>query len=661
KGDLNWLTNWPLWGSVNWSDLSLFEFDRRALLLNRLAMLSVAVLLARIAIRMYPRVERDATRRIHALAPRAIWRTIKGSWVYLLVPTILFSLLWHEIAIGPGGPAAKKMERDYWRKNLATWKDVRPPWLKDADLDITLNPASRSWTVKGSYLISNQLQQPIRDIPITVGRWDDMKFTRDGTPVVPDTASHLYVFTMPTPLAPGDSVRIGFSYTGTERGSTKAGGGAGTFIVPSGLVMTGFDPKYFPFVGYIDGIGADEERQYEPKQYPPDWYKGITPSAFGGELPMTVRMRITGPAEMTLNGVGERVGEVTTGATRTTEWRTDQPVMAFNLVGGRYQVKRGEGTALFYNAAHSYNVDEMIDALNNARRWYGEWFGAFPWKELKISEFPALADYAQGFPTNITFSEGIGFLTKSEPKTNLAFLVVAHESAHQWWGNMVQPGIGPSGNFLSEGMAHFSTALLIEKAKGVRDAIEFRKRIETRYGDRRQSDAERKMFRVDGSKAGDGTLWYDKGGWVFWMLADRIGRENALRGMHDFVSKYRGNPDHPVLYDFAEHLRAYAPDTVAYDDFVKQWMDTVVVLEYRVRDTKTAQAKDSGGVWVTTATVENVGTGKMPVDVAVTRGERSPEDTVKAKKSPPYAVQAITVTLGAKESKSVTIRSTFKP
>jgi ABC-type transport system involved in multi-copper enzyme maturation permease subunit len=658
----NWLTNWPLWLAINWSDLSHFEFDRAAIILNRLAVLSVAALLMRIAIRMYPRVERDATRRMHAFAPRAIWRTVRGSWAFIVAPAVLFSLQWREIAAGPGGPAAKKLELDYWRKNLATWKDVPIPWVKDADLDVTLRPEKRSWSVKGSYLVSNQLQQPLREVPITVGRWDDMKFTRDGQATFPDTASHLYVFTLPAPLAPGDSVRIGFSYTGTERGSTKRGGGASTFIVPSGVVMTGFDPKYFPYVGYIDGIGADDERAYEPKQYAPDWYVGETPSAFGGQRPMTVRMRVTAPSDMIVNGVGERVREVVTGATKVTEWQTDQPVMAFNLVAGRYQVKRGVGTALFYNAAHSYNVDEMLDALNNARHWYGEWYGAFPWKELKISEFPALADYAQGFPTNITFSEGIGFLTKSEPKTNLAFLVVAHESAHQWWGNMVQPGIGPSGNFLSEGMAHFSTALLIEKAKGVRDAIEFRKRIETRYGERRQADAERKMFRVDGSKTGDGTLWYDKGGWVFWMLADRMGRENALRGMHDFVTKYRGNPDHPVLYDFAEHLRRYAPDTLAYDDFVKQWMDTVVVLEYKVRDAKTTKSTEAGGGWVTTATVENVGTGRMPVDVAVTSGDRFPDDAAKAKKkATPYAVQSITITLGAKASQSVTIRSTFKP
>ncbi|MFN8571343.1 MAG: M1 family aminopeptidase [Gemmatimonadaceae bacterium] len=659
---LTWLTNWPLWG-LRWSDMSLFEFDRTALILNRLGMLALAALLARIAVLNYPRIDRDATRQVHALAPREIYGAFRRSWAFVLVPALLFALLARQVSDGPDGARARKVATDYWKKNLATWKDAPTPWLKDADLDITLNPAGRAWTVKGSYLVVNQLQQPLREIPVTVGMWQDMHFTLNGAAVSPDTASHLYVFTPARPLAPGDSVRVGFSYRGVETGARKAVGGAGTFIVPSGVVMTNFDPRYFPFVGYVEGIGAEKERAYEPKQYGPDWYEGETPSAFGGQRPMTVRMRITTPKDMMANGVGERVRDEVHGDTRTVEWRTDHPVMAFNVVAGRYEVKTGPGTALYYHAAHSYNVDEMIDAMNQVRRYYSDWFGPFPWKELKISEFPALATYAQGFPTNISFSESIGFLTKSEPKTNLAFLVVAHESAHQWWGNMVQPGIGPSGNFLSEGMAHFSTALLIEQVKGERNALEFRKRIESLYGDQRRSDAERKMFRVDGSKDGDNTVWYNKGGWVFWMLADRMGRPNALRGMRDFVAAYQGNPDHPVLYDFAHFLRGYAPDTVAYDDFIRQWMDSVVVPEYRVRDVTSVHGTGADTSWLTTATVENVGTGRMPVDVAVTRGERFPDDTLKAKRSKeaPYAAAIISVVLDAKQSHTLTIHSPFKP
>ena len=99
-------------------------------------------------------------------------------------------------------------------------------------------------------------------------------------------------------------------------------------------------------------------------------------------------------------------------------------------------------------------------------KYYSEWFAPYPWKELKLSEFPAYATYAQGFPTNITFSENLGFLTRSDEKSNAVLLVTAHESAHQWWGNLLTPGKGPGGNILSEGMSHFASLLLVEQLEG---------------------------------------------------------------------------------------------------------------------------------------------------------------------------------------------------
>jgi aminopeptidase N len=100
----------------------------------------------------------------------------------------------------------------------------------------------------------------------------------------------------------------------------------------------------------------------------------------------------------------------------------------------------------------------------------------------QVSEFASHGTYGQGFPTDITFSESIGFLADSDPRSRIAFMVAAHESAHQWWGNLLVPGEGPGGNILSEGMAHFSTILLIEEVRGLRERIEFCKRIESSYG-----------------------------------------------------------------------------------------------------------------------------------------------------------------------------------
>ena len=43
---INWVGNWPLWSAVRWSDISVFEFDRKALYLSRLFAVSLAMFLA---------------------------------------------------------------------------------------------------------------------------------------------------------------------------------------------------------------------------------------------------------------------------------------------------------------------------------------------------------------------------------------------------------------------------------------------------------------------------------------------------------------------------------------------------------------------------------------------------------------------------------------
>lgn len=111
------------------------------------------------------------------------------------------------------------------------------------------------------------------------------------------------------------------------------------------------------------------------------------------------------------------------------------------------------------------------------------------------------------------------------------FIVTAHETAHQWWGNLLTPGKGPGTSLLSEGMAHYSTALLFEKVKGPNARMEFLERIEERYGDERRADAERPLVKIDGLRSGDRTVTYNKGGWVFWMMDRHLGRERMLAGL----------------------------------------------------------------------------------------------------------------------------------
>lgn len=223
------------------------------------------------------------------------------------------------------------------------------------------------------------------------------------------------------------------------------------------------------------------------------------------------------------------------------------------------------------------------------------------------------------------------------------------------------PGGGPGGNIISEGMANFSTLLLIEQIKGEAARREFAKQMERSYARGRRVDDERPMVEVDGTRGGDIWVTYEKGAWVPWMLMGVMGREAMLEGLREFIARYRDGPDYPLLQDQVNTLREFAPDTAAFDELVDQWYFDVVVPEYRLEEAERRQLSEGGEVsrvWETTFTLRNIGTGRMPVDVAVTVGEPFDEE---GNPIPDYQEERATVTLGAGEEQVITIRSDFEP
>jgi ABC-2 type transport system permease protein len=658
---MNWVGNWPLWSAVHWSDMGILEFDRTALIINRVMALGLAVFFTVLAVGWFRRRDVDPGRVWTRLYPGALLKRALVVSPYAVVPLIAGVVLFNRVTHGFEGTAAKKDQKDYWRKNLATWKDVPIPALAGVDLDLALDPQGRSFHVQGTYDIENQRATPLRQIPLTAGdHWKNVAWTMNGKDYEPDNRSHLYVFTPPKELATGEKVKIGFAFDGRfPDGISKNGRGVMEFILPSGVVLTSFTPSMAPVVGYIEQVGMEEDNKYEPKDYPDDFYVGLTDPAFGTARGFPTHLRITAPEEYTINSVGVLEKNEVANGKRTVEWRSDHPVRFFNVVAGKWAVKRGHDTAVYYHPGHEYNLDEISEALDAARKYYSEWFWPYPWKELKLSEFPNLSAYAQGFPTDITFSEGIGFLTRSDPLSDVAFMVAAHESAHQWWGNILTPGKGPGGDILSEGMAHFSTALLFEQVKGPRGRIEFLKNIEHRYETTRRMDSERPLVKIDGKQNGDTTVTYDKGGWVFWMLLRQLGRKPALEGLQAFIKEYHDGPDYPVLQDFTTVMRRFAADKPAFDAFVKQWFFEVVVPEYQLSDAKRDQAAGEKEAWDVSVNVKNVGTGKMTVEVAAATGERF--DSTDGKANPDYKDARTAIELSAGEAKDVKIHCPFKP
>jgi hypothetical protein len=688
RGWMNWVFNWHLWNGMIWTDFQLLPLDRTALLLNRALWILVGLVMLHAAVEWWRRRAPDAQGISSRLQWSVAWRRVARLMVFGVPAIVCATTLALMVRAGDGGGPELRRQRDYFVANERTWRDVPQPLITVAELELDVDPDAGSIAVAGTYVLTNRTDAPMRQFAITPNTtFTGLEFTFEGEAWTDESVaaarrlspwaqrvanrSGLWVFTPREPLAPGASVELGFRHVAPGRTTPANPGGAGEFIIRSAVLLNSFGPSFLPMVGFVDGVGQDPQRTPEPKRPGPDDWKKVTKTAFGtgGETTMKAVVRV--PAEFRANMPGVCTADTVAGGVRTMRWESDHPIMAVNLAAGRWEESRGKTTAIWHLPQHGFNVPVMLEALDGAHEWYSTWFWPYPWKELRISEFPALAGYAQGFPTNIVFSEGIGFMSKPTPEQDTPFMVTAHEAAHQWWGNILRPGDGPGGNILSEGMAHWSTARLIRQLRGERARMAFMRQIEFIYGNSRSADDELPMVEIDGSRNGDGTVTYDKGGWVFWMLMEHLGAERMDAGVRAFIEKFLQGPDFPLLQDFVEAMRPHAPDAAAYDAFAKQWFFDVVVPEFKVESAVTTAPTTEGGPWRTVLSVRNAGTGTVPLEVAVTNGEdrwpetsvtRTPEErAAAARQRPEYLDARSQRTIGPGETVELTIESAFRP
>lgn len=623
SGDMTWLTNWSLWGTLRWSDMGTFALNGHALLLNRLWMISLAMLLTVIAVIGFERVRHDAAggRGRTVLRRLLAWRQpgVAAALAVCLVACVFSGgMLGAAVLNGFQSEAAQRAAKRYWRQNLATWWDFVPPTLRAVDLVVDLEPARRGMVVTGTYTIENRTGDVMPRLPFTVGPFfESVSWTLDGMAVAAENRSGLHVLTPANPLQPGETIEIGFAYRATvPEGITKNGGGVSQFILPAGVALHNLRNAFIPTPGYVASVGIDAENRYEPATNADDfWRQPPTPATEPAAY--DTRLIVSAPSAYTVNAVGVKVAEQARDGRTTTVWESDHPVGAINIVAGRWLERRQGNTAVFYHPTHDANVDAILGTLVAAREHYSAWFYPYPWRELKLSEFPDLVPNAQGFPTNVPFSEGIGFLTRPGSDTDLAFLVTAHEAAHQWWGNLVSAAEGPGTSHLIEGMAHYAALRLQGEVHGAAARKAMAEQMEAHYLGVRLPDRELPVGEMlSDEEPEDWVVVYEKGAWVMWMLEQHLGEDAMLAGLQAFVHDQVAAPRAAFLQDFLAALEPFASGPEPYRAFIDQWFFDVVLPEYQVRE---VDVRETGGRFVVTATVVNVGSGVAEVDVVVAR------------------------------------------
>jgi hypothetical protein len=308
--------------------------------------------------------------------------------------------------------------------------------------------------------------------------------------------------------------------------------------------------------------------------------------------------------------VGERVseGRIPDGGEGVlTHWVEDDPVSFISFAEGpfeihteKFKLKDREIPVEFYSAPAAYAAikeDFVVAELMNGVNFFSSMFGDYTYKRLGAVYFPS--SFGQGFPTML-------FLPVKGRDNLNNFSFIAHEGAHQWWGNLVA-WRSYRDQWLSEGFAEYSGALYAASRKSPKEAMDLvramrRTLLLPMYTDTGISD--KKMYetgplimghRLSSRRSrGAYSLIYDKGALVLRMLHFLFTDPNTgddklfFEMMRDFVKKH--NNDFASTESFFAVASQHIPNTVlgkkykmtSLDWFKQQWLYGSDLPKYRL-------------------------------------------------------------------------------
>ncbi len=352
------------------------------------------------------------------------------------------------------------------------------------------------------------------------------------------------------------------------------------------------------------------------------WYPslGLSPASFD--------MKFHYPSEWTLLATGKRISELTgglpaensDGSQKTSHWVSERPIplAGFNL--GKYVRAEAKAGKVAVEAYSSKGVEKtfpkappevvtvpqlppsrsrrdpiapvlvtppppslvrdlqaVADKAAKSVTTFSQWFGPYPYGSLALTQMPG--DLSQGFPS-LVFLSSLAFLdTQQQVELNLNpttrilnSQVLVHETAHQWWGDLVLWKTYHD-QWIAEGLANYSSLLALEQE----NPAQFREVMNKYRDDLLSKNKDGEWLRDAGPVTlgqrlvsshfpnGYEAISYERGTWLFHMLRIMLLDSEA-------ASRRRGdkpNPEEPFFRALRKARERYAGKAISTRELIE--------------------------------------------------------------------------------------------
>lgn len=477
---------------------------------------------------------------------------------------------------------------EYERKYKPLASLVQPA-ITAVKLETDLFPENGMYTVKGNYSYKNVSAQSISEIWLGVDPEIDsvQLIIPDADPVTTDYTFMQYRYRLKQPLVPGEVRNLQFTIKRLPNRFRP-------FNSEHSIVSNGSYvelEKYVPVFGYNERLEIDDESLRKRWGLP---IQNTLPAIDSFYRLIDFESTLSTSADQQIVTTGMLEKEWIANGRHYFYYRSPQPMpFMFAFSSARYVIKeeiyRGRKFRIYYHPGHAYNTGVMMQALKDAIDYGDTHFSPYPLSQLSLAEIPHYPGSATAYPGVLFCTEKFNFMADFRDSSifNSTYATTAHEVAHQWWAQQLDPLPVAGRAALTESLAKYTEAVVVEKRFGpVYLRSYFKKDNEYYFAMRTGTDKEMPLTQTNGQPF----VAYQKGGLSFYMFKEMLGQDKFEAALRQLLLQHGNGHKKAVADDFLTLLLEAA--TPRQRPFIRQTLNGVISYNNTLRVLNCQQLTD---------------------------------------------------------------------
>jgi ABC-2 type transport system permease protein len=467
-----------------------------------------------------------------------------------------------------------------YERRYRQYEEMPQPRLTTTTLQVEIYPERREAQIRGTYHLVNNGAAVIRAVHLSTAEQQvetrAVSLDRPLARTLEDETLGYRIYDLEQPLEPGDSLRLTFEVSYRPRGFRNSGAAAS--VVANGTYFTNLE--WLPAIGYqrnreltasglrrLHGLAArsalpslDEADEYEVRA----GGAAVSVEAIVGTSDDQIAI---GPGTLLRTWTAPSTGSGRAGR-RYFQYATEAPIGGrYAFFSARYAVhqdvistaspstgSRQVAIQVYHHPTHAGIVDRMTASVKATLDYCTKQLGPYPYSNIRLIENPTRGMGAHAESTTVDYGDDFSLLNSGPADLDLVFAVVAHETAHQWWGMQVGPAPIEGSGLLVEGLATYTAIELVETALGPEQLRRYLGFM------REEVRAPRTRAAAPLLRAADRFAYYRRGPFALYAMREYIGKDRMDAALRQIFEKHRsGTPPLPTSLDLYRELEAVTP------------------------------------------------------------------------------------------------------